>query len=319
MEILRHLDDHSLASPGAVATLGNFDGVHRGHQALVRSAVEDARRLGAPSVVLTFEPHPLKVLAPARAPSLLLSHKDKMELLQSLGVDVVVIQKFDAAFASLSALDFVARVLVERLRIKKIWVGRDLRFGQGRKGNVDDLQRWGAENGFDVGVVEPVLLDGVRVSSSRVRQLVEAGRVDEAAPILGRYHFVSGKVVGGQRRGKDLGFPTANIARRTEVLPADGIYATLFQRGAKRHFSASSIGTNPTFGGAPRTVESFLLDFDGDLYGEPVKLHFVKRIRAEKQFASVDELVAEMRRDVARARAIFDECGLRAGGGGEVA
>ena len=316
MEILRHLDDRSPSSPGSVATLGNFDGLHLGHQALVRGAVEDARRLGARSVVLTFEPHPLKILAPARAPKLLLSHKDKMELLQSLDVDVVVIQKFDAAFASVPARDFVARVLLERLRIKKIWVGRDLRFGQGRKGCVDDLLKWGCEDGFDVGIVESILLGGVRVSSSVVRQLVEEGRVDEAAPMLGRYHLVSGRVVSGERRGRELGFPTANISSRTEVLPLDGIYATLFQCGAKRYFSASSIGTNPTFGDGPRTIESFLLDFDDELYGEAVKLYFVKRIRAEKKFASVDELVAQMREDVTRARAIFDESGLRSGGAG---
>jgi riboflavin kinase / FMN adenylyltransferase len=217
MEILRHLDDRSFSSPGSVATLGNFDGLHLGHQALVRGAVEDARRLGVPSVVLTFEPHPLNVLAPARAPKLLLSHKDKMELLQSLGVDVVVIQKFDVAFASVPARDFVTRVLMERLAIKKIWVGRDLRFGQARKGSVDDLMQWGSEDGFDVGIVEPILLGGVRISSSLVRRLVEEGRVDEAAPMLGRFHFVSGRVVAGQRRGKGLGFafwPGAQGERR---------------------------------------------------------------------------------------------------------
>ncbi len=316
MEILRHLDDRTPWPSGTVATLGNFDGLHLGHQALVRNAVEDARRLGVPSVVLTFEPHPLRVLAPARAPKLLLSHKDKMELLQSFDIDIVVIQKFDADFAGVPARDFVARVLVGRLGVKKIWVGRDLRFGQGRKGGVDDLVRWGCEDGFDVGIVEPILLGGVRISSSLVRRLVEEGRVDEAAPMLGRHHFVSGRVVSGAKRGRDLGFPTANISSRTEVLPLDGIYATLFQCGAKRYFSASSIGTNPTFGDGPRTVESFLLDFDGDLYSEPVKLHFVKRIRAEKKFASVDALVAQMHQDVARAWVIFDESGLRAGGAG---
>lgn len=316
MEILRHLDVRSPSSPGSVVTLGNFDGLHLGHQALVRNAVEDARRLGARSVVLTFEPHPLRILAPTRAPKLLLSHKDKMELLQALEVDVVVIQKFDAAFASVPARDFVARVLVERLGVKKIWVGRDLRFGQGRKGSVDELLQWGCEDGFDVGIVEPILRGGVRVSSSVVRQIVEEGRVDEAVPMLGRFHIVSGRVVSGARRGRELGFPTANISSRTEVLPLDGIYATLFQCGANRYLSASSIGTNPTFGDGPKTVESFLLDFEGDLYGESVKLYFVKRIRAEKKFASVDELVAQMHQDVARARVIFDESGLRAGSAG---
>jgi len=311
MEIIRHIEDRALCLPGPVATLGNFDGVHLGHQALVRSAVGEANRIGSRSVVLTFEPHPLKLLAPARAPKMILSHKDKMELLQSLGVDLVVIQKFDASFASLTAKQFVDRMLVERLKIRKIWVGRDLRFGQGRQGAVDDLVRWGADNGFEVGIVEPVLLAGIRVSSSRVRQLVEEGRVDEAAPLLGRYHFVSGRVVGGERRGKALGFPTANISTRTEVLPLDGIYATLFQLGERKVLSVSSIGANPTFGAGPRTVESFILDFNGDLYGESVKLFFVKRIRKEEKFTSVGTLVAQMHQDVARARAIFDSLGLR--------
>jgi riboflavin kinase/FMN adenylyltransferase len=157
------------------------------------------------------------------------------------------------------------------------------------------------------------MLGGMRISSSEVRRVVEEGRVDDAAPMLGRYHFVSGRIVSGERRGRDLGFPTANISSRTEVIPSDGIYATLFQCGARKYLSASSIGANPTFGEGPRTIESFLLDFAGDLYGEPVKLHFVKRIRAQEKFASADELVAQMREDVARARTIFEDSGLRAG------
>jgi riboflavin kinase/FMN adenylyltransferase len=286
--------------------MGNFDGLHLGHQCLVRSAVEDARHLGSPSVVLTFEPHPLKILAPERAPKLILSHKDKMQLLQSLGIDIVVIQNFDAAFASLQPETFVRRVLMDRLDIKKIWVGRDFRFGQRRKGTITDLREWGAKNGFEVGVVDPILVGGVRVSSSKIRQLLEEGRVDEAQRMLGRYHFVSGKVIPGHRRGRELGFPTANILTRTEVIPLDGIYATIIQVGAEQRLSVSNIGVNPTFGPGPRTIESFVLDFDHDIYGEPVKLSFIKRIREERKFASVDQLVAQMHDDVESARAIFD-------------
>jgi riboflavin kinase/FMN adenylyltransferase len=291
MEIFRHIDDHGLSARASVATLGNFDGIHLGHQALVQSAVNDARRLGIPSVILTFEPHPLKILMPERAPKLILAHKDKMQLLQSLGTDVVVVQNFDSAFANIEAEEFVRRVLAERLKIKKVWVGKDLRFGRGRKGSVDDLIRWGGAVGFDVGVVEPVTVNGVRVSSSRIRQLLAEGRVDEVEPMLGRYHFVSGRVVSGHRRGRELGFPTANISPRTEMLPADGIYATLFQLGDEKLLSVSNIGLNPTFGEGPRTVETFVLDFDGDLYGASAKLFFVKKIREEKKFASVDQLI----------------------------
>ena len=167
--------------------------------------------------------------------------------------------------------------------------------------------RWGAEGGFQVGIVEPILVDGVRVSSSRIRQLITDGRVDAARSLLGRYHFVSGRVVTGHQRGRDLGFPTANISSRTEVLPADGIYATLFHLGERTLLSVSSVGLNPTFGAGPRTVESYILDFArGNLRRASIKLAFVKKIRDEKKFASIDELTTQIRDDVASAQLIFE-------------
>jgi riboflavin kinase / FMN adenylyltransferase len=310
MKIFRHIDDQGLLVLGTVATMGNFDGIHLGHQTLVRNTVEESQRLGYPSTVLTFEPHPLKVLAPERAPSLILSYEDKMALLQSLGVDIVVAQRFDRQFASIAADEFVCRFLVDRLKTKKLWVGRDLRFGQGRKGGTDNLLRLAPGAGFEVGVLDPILLDGIRISSSRIRQLVEEGRVDEVRPMLGRYHFVSGRIVRGHRRGQKLGFPTANIATETEVVPLNGIYATLIQVKNKQWLSVSSIGVNPTFGDGPRTVESFILDFDGDIYGERVKLAFVQRIRDEKKFVLVKDLIGQMDEDVKRAKALFKELGL---------
>jgi riboflavin kinase/FMN adenylyltransferase len=312
MEIFRHINDRGLNLTASVVTMGNFDGLHVGHQALLRSAVGEAAALSLPSIVLTFEPHPLKILIPERAPKLILSHKDKMQQLQSYGVDIVVIQAFDAAFAQLQPGEFVEDFLVRRFRIKKIWVGSDLRFGRGRKGSVDDLVRSGGEFGFSVGIVDPILVGGVRVSSSRIRQMVLDGRVDDAAPLLGRYHYISGKVVGGHRRGRELGFPTANIASRTELMPPDGVYATLFETGGRRYPSVSSIGVNPTFGEGPRTVESFIFDFDREIYGESVKLYLVKRIREERKFAAADDLVGQMREDVSRARAILDDLDLTA-------
>ena len=306
MEIFRHIEDRRLRLTRSIVTMGNFDGLHLAHHCLVGNAVEDAHQLGIPSVVLTFEPHPLKVLAPERAPKLLLAHKDKMQLLQSFGIDIVVIQTFDTSFASLQPETFVRNFLIDRLHIEKIWVGRDFRFGQGRKGTISDLVGWGTELEFKVGAVDPILVGGVRVSSSRIRQLVEEGRVDEAERMLGRYHFISGKVVTGHHRGRGLGFPTANISTRTEVIPLDGIYATIVEIGGERRLSVSNVGVNPTFGTGPRTVESFILDFDHDIYGDPLKLYFVKRIRPEKKFASVEQLVAQMHDDVKNARAIFD-------------
>ena len=310
MQIIRHIDGQDQNLAGSVVTLGNFDGIHLGHRALIDGAVTDSKKFGVPSVVLTFEPHPLKVLAPERAPKLILTHKDKMQILHNLGVDIVVVQHFDLSFANLSAEEFVRDLLVRRLKTKKIWVGRDLRFGQARKGGVADLIRWGGNFGFDVAAVEPILIQGDRVSSSRIRELLGAGRVDEVKAMLGRYHFVSGRVVKGHQRGKDLGFPTANIAVRTEVLPADGIYATRFQLGTRALLSVSSVGLNPTFGVGPRTVESFILDFDGSIYGEALRLSFVKRLREEVKFSSVTELVAQIRADVESARAIFRDLGL---------
>jgi riboflavin kinase/FMN adenylyltransferase len=307
MQIIRHIGERSLEIAGSVVTLGNFDGIHLGHQALIGGAVGNARRLGVPSTVLTFEPHPLKVLAPQRAPKLLLAHKDKIQLLQNLGVDIVAVQQFDHAFARLSAEEFVRGLLVGHLKVKKLWVGKDLRFGQGREGSVDDLLRWGVELGFEVAVVEPILVNGNRVSSSAIRELVSAGRVDEVKPMLGRYHFVSGRVTEGHRRGRDLGFPTANLAMRTEVLPLDGIYATLFHLGERTLPSVSSIGLNPTFGAGPRTVESYIMNFCDEIYGEAVRLSFIKRIREEKKFASVAELVEQIHGDVRRAEAILQD------------
>lgn len=305
MQIVRHTDEQALTLPCSVVTLGNFDGIHRGHQALIGGAVADARRMGIASVVLTFEPHPVKILAPERAPKMLLAHKDKMELLRLLGVDVVVIQTFDLAFAALSAEAFVRDIVVDRLKAAKIWVGQGFRFGQGRRGTVEDLVRWGAGLDFQVATVDPILIEGAPVSSSRIRQLVTEGRVDEVEALLGRYHFVSGRVVSGHRRGQELGFPTANISSRTEVLPADGIYATLFSLGERKLFSVSSVGLNPTFGAGPRTVESYILNFHEDIYGAQVKLAFVKRLREEKKFDSVPALTAQIHQDVLDAEATF--------------
>lgn len=305
MEVIRHIEHGGQPVPRPVLTLGNLDGVHLGHQALLRHAVEDARAWGGKSVVLTFEPHPLKILAPDRAPRLLLTHKDKLLLLQSFGVDIVIIQTFDRNFADVEADEFVRRYLVERLKIRKLWVGHDLRFGKNRKGRVEDLMRWGREAGFEVGVVGAIELNGARISSSRIRTMLEQGQVDEARRFLGRYHFVSGRVVAGHRRGRQLGFPTANIMPRTEVIPGDGIYATFLQAGARQWSGVTSVGLNPTFGQGPRTIETFIFDFEGDLYGQAVRLFFIQRIREERQFGSPEKLVEQIDQDVSRAKEIL--------------
>jgi riboflavin kinase/FMN adenylyltransferase len=310
MQIFRHIEHRDLSLPNPILTMGNFDGIHLGHQTLLRQVVQEAKATSGHSVVLTFEPHPLRVLAPERAPRLILTHKDKMELLQSLGVDAVIIQRFDWTFANLEAKEFVQRYLIDRLKIRKIWVGRDLGFGKGRKGRVEDLIRLGAEGGFEVGIVEPIQVGGVRISSSRIRELIERGDVHEVNGFLGRYHFVSGRVTRGHQRGRHLGFPTANIVTRAEVLPLDGIYATFLQVDEHPWPSVTNIGVNPTFGDGPRTIESYIFDFQEDLYGQSVRLFFVKRIREEKKFSSPSLLVEQMQKDVLSAQRILSEIGV---------
>lgn len=305
MEIVRHIEDVDLPIPHPILTMGNFDGVHLGHQTLFSRVVEEARLKGGRSIVLTFDPHPLKLLAPERVPRLILAPEDKIALIGSFGVDLLLIQKFDRAFANLEAEEFVRRYLVERIKVRKVWVGKDIRFGKGRKGHAEDLRRWGADAGFEVGIVEAIKVEGERVSSSRVRQLVESGEVDKASRLLGRYHFVSGKVTAGHRRGRELGFPTANIVVATEVVPSDGIYATLLEMGGRRWPSVTNIGLNPTFGEGPRTIESYVFDFAGDIYGQSVRLFFVERIRAERKFPSPQRLIEQMKEDVLSAQKIL--------------
>jgi riboflavin kinase/FMN adenylyltransferase len=290
--------------------MGNFDGIHLGHQTLVSNAVTEARQRRTQSMVFTFEPHPLKLLAPERAPQMIVNHKDKMDMLEALGVDAVIVQTFDRRFANIEAKDFVQRYLVEHLNLSKIWLGRDLRFGRARHGDAEDLIRWGSELGFGVGIVEPILVQGKRISSSRIRQLIQQGRVDEVQPMLGRYHFLSGTVVMGHRRGRNIGFPTANLAAATELLPQDGIYATILEFQGRRWLSVSSVGHNPTFEEGAHTIEAYILDFAQDIYGEPVKLSFVQRIREERKFAQIEDLVTQIDRDVLAARAIFDQLNL---------
>jgi len=310
MEVFRDIDDFHRSDLKTVVTMGNFDGIHLGHQALVSNAVTEARRWRTECMVFTFEPHPLKLLAPDRAPQMIVNHQDKMDMLEALGVDAVVVQTFDRDFANIEAKDFVRRYLVEHLNLSKIWLGRDLRFGRARKGDAEDLIRWGRELGFGVGIVEPILIQGKRISSSRIRQLIQEGRVDEVRPMLGRYHFISGRVVRGQRRGRNIGFPTANLAAATELLPQDGIYATILQFQGGRRLSVSSVGHNPTFGEGLHTIEAYIFDFAQDIYGEPVKLSFVQRIREERKFAQIEDLVTQIHQDVLAARAIFDQMNL---------
>jgi len=283
-----------------------FDGVHLGHQRLIGRAVDVARAKSVPSVVLTFDPHPMEIIRPGSHPALLTSTRYKGELLEALGVDVMCVLPFTPAFRQLSAEEFVHEVLVERLHVSDVVIGENFRYGEKGAGDVTALTASGRRFGF---TVEGVALQGsedTTYSSTYVRSLIDAGEVDQAAVVLGREHRVDGVVVRGDQRGREIGYPTANLSLLPwTAVPADGIYAGHLVRGKQLLPAAISIGTNPTFAGRERRVEAFILDFDGDLYGERVGLSFSARLRPTVRFATVEGLVAQMDQDVQRTREVL--------------
>lgn len=289
-----------------VVTIGNFDGVHSGHRALLTGVVTLAHETGCNAVAVTFEPHPLAVLYPEKAPLPISTLQDRLDALEEIGLDAVVVLPFTLALAAMSPRDFVHDVFVQGLRAQAVVVGRDTRFGARNAGDVDTLRELGQEFGFDVRVQQDVGEDG-RYSSTRVRSDLLAGDVTTAARMLGRPHAVTGMVVHGAQRGRELGYPTANLAQdATGFVPADGVYAGWLVRAhhdGERLPAAISVGTNPTFDGSQRTVEAYVLDrTDLDLYDEVVTVQFQERLRSNVRFESVDELIVQMGRDVQQAR-----------------
>jgi len=306
MRVVRHLRREPRPLPRVVLTLGNFDGVHLGHQAIIRRATDEARALGGQPVVLTFEPHPIAVLAPDRAPPLLQSLHDRLAMLRELGVEVTVLQRFTREFAALTPEEFVRGFLLRHLEIVQVVVGYSVNFGRDRAGSAATLEALGAEDGFAVDVVGPVTAAGEQVSSSVLRRVLGAGDMRRARELLGRWYGLRGRVVVGDRRGRTLGFPTANLhLGRRLLLPPDGVYAVWVPLDGRRRPGVLNIGERPTFGGARRTVEVHLLDFSGDLYGRWLRVEFVERLRGEKRFAGVDGLRSAIAADIARARDVL--------------
>lgn len=305
MEVLE--DSAPLAAAGSVVTIGAYDGVHLGHQHVIRQVRALAADLGVASVVVTFDRHPATVVRPGSAPKLLTDLDQKLELLAAAGVDCSLVIRFDLARSEESAEDFVITVLAGQLRAKAVVVGRDFHFGHGRRGDVTMLARMGGELGFAVHGLDLVGGDsGPPVSSTRIRQLLAEGHVAEAAAMLGRDHEVRGRVLRGDGRGRQLGFPTANVAVPADLcLPADGIYAGWYQPpGGPIRPAALSLGRRPTFydHSDGSLLEAYLLDFDGDLYDQRAAVRFHARIRDEERFDSIPDLVAQIDRDVAATR-----------------
>ena len=288
----------------AALALGNFDGVHLGHQAILQHVRARAQERGARALLVTFEPHPAEVLAPERRPRLLQTKRQKLAALEEAGMDAVLVLPFDLALAALSPQAFVER-LCSALTPVSVHVGTGFRFGRDRLGDVALLRTLGAEHGFAVEEVPPVEVDGQRVSSSRIREAVLAGRVDLARHLLGRPYAVEGRVVRGDGRGAALSFPTANLAVENELPPLRGVYVTETVALALRWPSVTNVGVRPTFDGSKLTVESHLIDYEGDLYGERVEARFLARLRDERRFADANALADQIACDRAAAVAWF--------------
>lgn len=294
--------------PSLCLTLGIYDGVHLGHQKIIRRVVERAKEIGGMSCVVTFDPHPREVLMPDTAPDLLTSTKKKIELLKALGLDAVCLIRFTREFAQVEARKFVKDFLINTLRTRAIVEGYDWRFGKGRKGDVELLREIGKDNGYEVEQVDGVVIDGQIVSSTLIREMVLEGDLDKAAAYLGREYSITGDIVEGSRMGREIGFPTANIEPHHEAIPPNGIYAVRVDVAGERKNGTLNIGVRPTVTEEKkRTIEVHIMDFYRDIYNEEIEVTFVERLRDEKKFPSVEALTDQIKKDVEKARRVLVE------------
>jgi riboflavin kinase / FMN adenylyltransferase len=306
MRHLYNLADAQLQQP-SIVTIGVFDGVHKGHQYLIQKLVDEARTTNRLSVVLTFFPHPDIVLRGLKGRYYLTTAEQKAELLMKLGVDYVVTHPFNDAVRHIRAAEFVDQ-LVDCLRLKALWVGSDFAMGYKREGNVPFLRQQGEQKGFVVHEIDRIEAEGGAISSTAIREAVQQGRLEEANAWLGRAYSVVGEVIHGQNRGRQIGFPTANMDVWSEqVLPANGVYAGWARLGEEVFMAAINVGVSPQFGGDKITVEPYLLDFDRDIYGQQLELSFARRLRPEGKFDSLEELIAQIGRDVDESRAYLSK------------
>jgi riboflavin kinase/FMN adenylyltransferase len=310
MKMIRKLEEITEKLPNPSVTIGNFDGVHLGHREIFRRVKKTASELGGVSVVITFTPHPLKVLAPQKNFKLITPYSEKEALIEASGVDYLISIPFSKEFAAISAETFVRDVLVKRIGMKKLIIGYDYAFGRNREGDVSLLRRLGRELGFSVEMIEQIGNGETIFSSSAVRSLIENGEVKKVVPLLGRFFSVRGRVVHGLNRGRQIGFPTANIDTDEELLPKEGVYAVKVEFGGRIFDGACNIGSNPTFKGKRLTVEVNIFDFDGDLYDKELKVHFVERVRDVREFSDVAALKQAIARDVAFCRKILSGVSL---------
>jgi riboflavin kinase / FMN adenylyltransferase len=286
-----------------VLTIGNFDGIHLGHQGLFQKVQERARIIQGTSLVITFHPHPTRVLRPGKAPRQIVSDENKIDLIFNYGVEVVLSIPFTVEFSQISARSFIEDLLVKKIGMKEIVVGYDYTFGKKREGNIHLLQQLGEELGFTVHIHPPVTVGTHVVSSTRIRELITSGAMEEASQLLGRSFCLTGHIIPGRGIGRSLlGYPTANLDPKEGLLPQRGVYVVRVEHAQGTHFGVTNVGFNPTFAGKHISVETYLLDFDGDLYNQGLKIHFLKRLRGERTFSGPEALKTQIHKDVAQAK-----------------
>jgi riboflavin kinase / FMN adenylyltransferase len=307
VEVLHFPDDTRpawLVHP--VLALGNFDGLHRGHLKIIERVRRGAAEHGGTPMAMTFDPHPSRIVRPDKAPALLMTKAQRIEALERAGISAVAVVRFTHELSQWDPETFVRTVLVDWLRVSEVWVGANFLFGHDRAGNFSTLRSLGQRYGFRADKIDAVRYKEFVVSSTRVRRLVAEGRMDEAGALLGHQFYVDGRVVAGKRRGRELGFPTANLETENELLPPNGVYATMTTIDGIVHPSITNVGVRPTFGDTTKTmIEAYVLGFQGDLYGRQVRLGFVQRLRDERKFEDVDALRAQIEADLRRAERLF--------------
>lgn len=305
MIVVTRVEDIHEALSGVCLTIGNFDGVHMGHAKLLQRVRDRATAASLVSAALTFDPHPRRVLLGSAAPPAITMLEQKLECIEASGIQVAVVLPFTRELAGREPEDFVREILVEGLCLRHLVIGYDYAFGKGRKGNFELLSALGQKYGFGVERLDPVIINGAVVSSTRIRDMVQAGKVWDVRPLLGRFHQVRGIVAHGQKRGRKLGFPTANVALRDELVPLPGVYAVWVEVEGAIRPGVANIGKNPTFGEFEMAVEAHILDYKGKIYGQSIRVHFVQRIRSEKKFSGPEELIVRIREDIGLARMIL--------------
>lgn len=306
-----HGTDNAGILRGTVLTLGVFDGLHLGHQKIMQKVVNRAREIGAVPTAITFDPHPRAVLHPENAPPLLQTLDQRLSNFELLGIKQTIVVGFDKEFAAQNAEKFLSDTIYERLQAKEVYLGKGFAFGKNRGGNIELLRKMSAELGFYADEVDEITLRGQRISSSKIRHLLAVGKVNLARRMLGRPYGIEGQIVRGDRRGRTIGFPTANLKPRNRVVPKFGVYATatLIKNVWRR--SITNVGVRPTFEGDKEpSIETFVFDFDGDLYGEVLRVRFLHRIRDERKFSGIDELKKQIQTDSNRARLYFKRQGV---------